>query len=160
MALPVPVSEAARLYETPVAFARVCLCGVETAIAFAGEKWVFLVHFPDAEVTPVSPVLCWGRARVLLVSTPLRCRASVKSWGCAQVVDGLFVRLLSRPLGVVRIRWGDLPPRLVRLRYRWCGCGAGGRWQGRVVLATRLEGGVRPAGVEVAAVPVGGGRAR
>ena len=60
MALPVPVSEAARLSETPVAFARVCLCGVETAIAFAGEKWVFLVHFPDAEVTPVSPVLCWG----------------------------------------------------------------------------------------------------
>ena len=106
MALPVPVSEAARLYETPVAFARVCLCGVETAIAFAGEKWVFLVHFPDAEVTPVSPVLCWGRAMVLLVSTSPRCRASVKSWGCAQVVDGLFVRLLSRPLGVVRIRWG------------------------------------------------------
>ena len=60
MALPVPVSEVARLSETPVAFARVCLCGVETAIAFAGEKWVFLVHFPGAEVTPVSPVLCWG----------------------------------------------------------------------------------------------------
>ena len=60
MALPVPVSEAARLPETPVAFARVCLYGVETAIAFAGEKWVFLVHFPGAEVTPVSPVLYWG----------------------------------------------------------------------------------------------------
>ena len=56
MALPVPVSEASRLSETPVAFARVCLCGVETAIAFAGEKWVFLVHFPGAEVMPVSPV--------------------------------------------------------------------------------------------------------
>lgn len=27
-------------------------------------------------------------------------------WGCAQVVDGLFIWLLSRPLGVVRIRWG------------------------------------------------------
>jgi len=60
VALPVPVSEAARLPETPVAFARVCLYGVETAIAFAGEKWVFLVHFPGAEVTPVSPVLYWG----------------------------------------------------------------------------------------------------
>ena len=139
--------------ETPVAFARVCLCGVETAIAFAGEKWVFLVHFPGAEVMPVSPVLCWGRAVVLLVSMSPRCRASVKSWGCAQVVDGLFVRLLSRPLGVVRIRWGDLPPRLVWLRCRWVaagpgstgrptggrreacwaggGCGAGGRWQGQ-----------------------------
>ena len=62
MALLVPVSEVARLPETPVAFARVCLCGVETAIAFAGEKWVFLVHFSGAEVTPVSPVLCWGGA--------------------------------------------------------------------------------------------------
>lgn len=60
MALSVPVGEGARLSETPVAFARVCLCGVETTIAFAGEKWVFLVHFPGAEVTPVSPVLCWG----------------------------------------------------------------------------------------------------
>ena len=27
-------------------------------------------------------------------------------WACAQVVDGLFMRLLSRPLGAVRIRWG------------------------------------------------------
>ena len=77
---------------------------------------------------------------------------------------------------------GDLPPRLVWLRHWWCGCGAGGRWQGQVVraarleggarpagvevaatpvvMAARLEGGARPAGVEVAAVPVGGGRAR
>ena len=137
MALPVPVSEVARLSETPVAFARVCLCGVETAIAFAGEKGVFLVHFPGAEVTPVSPVLCWGRAVVLLVSTSPRCRASVKSWGCAHVVDGSFMRLLSRPLGVVRIRWGIC-------RRGWCGCGAGGWRQGQV---------------KVAAVPVGGGRA-
>ena len=125
--------------ETLVAFARVCLCGVETAIAFAGEKWVFLVHFPGAEVTPVSPVLCWGRAVVLLVSTSPRCRASVKSWGCAHVVDGSFMRLLSRPLGVVRIRWGIC-------RRGWCGCGAGGRRQGQVVRAARLEGGARPAG--------------
>ena len=45
MALPVPVSEAARLSETTVAFARVCLCGVETVIAFAGLTWVFFVCF-------------------------------------------------------------------------------------------------------------------
>ena len=187
--------------ETPVAFARVCLCGVETAIAFAGEKWVFLVHFPGAEVTPVSPVLCWGRAVVLLVSTSPRCRASVKSWGCAQVVDGLFMRLLSRPFGVVRIRWGiyrrgwcvcgiggvaAVPVGGGSARWRWLrcrwvaagpgstsrptggwheacwvgGCGAGGWRQGQVVRAARLEGGARPAGVEVAAVPMGGGRAR
>lgn len=104
--------------ETPVAFARVCLCGVETAIAFAGEKWAYLVQFLGAEVTPVSPVLCWGRAVVLLVSTSPRCRASVKSWGCAHVVDGSFMRLLSRPLGVVRIRWG-----ICRRGWcRRCGC--------------------------------------
>ena len=75
MALPVPVSEVARLSETPVAFARVCLCGVETAIAFAVEKWVFLVHFSGAEVMPVSRLPCWGRAVVLLVSTSPRCCA-------------------------------------------------------------------------------------
>ena len=131
MVLPVPVNEAARLSETPVAFARVCLCGVETAIAFAGENWVFLVHFPGAEVMPVSPVLCWGRAVVLLVSTSPRCRASVKSWVCAQVVDGLFVRLLSRPLGVVRIRWGFAAEAgvavasVVWLRRRWVAAGPG-----------------------------------
>ena len=39
------------------------------------------------------------------------------------------------------------------------GCGAGGRWQGRQRTAARLEGGARPAGVEAAAAPVGGGRA-
>ena len=108
---------------------------------------------------PVSTVLCWGRAVVLLVSTSPRCRASVKSWGCAHVVDGSFMRLLSRPLGVVRIRW-----RICRRgwcgygaggwrQHRWVaagvgegGCGAGGRWRGQVVLAARLEGGARPAG--------------
>ena len=50
-------------------------------------------------------------------------------WGCAQVVDGLFMRLLSRPLGVVRIRWGICRP-------GWCGCGGGcrslrSRWRPR-----------------------------
>ena len=48
---------------------------------------------------------------------------------CAQVVDGLFMRLLSRPLGVVRIRWGIC-------RRGWCGCGGGcrsirSRWRHR-----------------------------
>ena len=37
-------------------------------------------------------------------------------WACAHVVDGLFMRLLSRPLRVVRLRWGDLAPRLVWMR--------------------------------------------
>ena len=42
------------------------------------------------------------------------------NWACVQVVDGLFMRLLSRPLGVVRIRWGICRP-------GWCGCGGGCR---------------------------------
>ena len=43
-------------------------------------------------------------------------------WGCAQVVDGLFMRLLSRPLGAVRIRWG-----ICRRGWCACGCSAGVR---------------------------------
>lgn len=42
--------------------------GVETAIAFAGDKWVFFVHFSGAEVLPVSTVAVQGRALVLVVS--------------------------------------------------------------------------------------------
>ena len=59
----------ARLNETAIAFARLYPCGSETAIAFAGAKWVFLVQFLGAEVMPVSAVPCRGRAVVLLVST-------------------------------------------------------------------------------------------
>ena len=66
---PGPVGHVARLSETIVAFARLCLCGIETAIAFAGEKWAFLVHFSRAEVMPVSVVPCCGCAVVSLVST-------------------------------------------------------------------------------------------
>ena len=67
-----------RLSETGGTFARSFPCGVETVIAFAGEKWVFLVRFSVAEVSLVSTsprgcVLCakkfaprglmWVRAR-------------------------------------------------------------------------------------------------
>ena len=47
-------------YETAIAFARLYLCGIETAIAFSGGKWAFLVQFVGAEVMPVSAVPCWG----------------------------------------------------------------------------------------------------
>ena len=40
--------------ETIVAFARWCLCGTETAIAFAGENWAFLVQLSGAVVMSVS----------------------------------------------------------------------------------------------------------
>ena len=64
-----PVGQVARLSETPVAFDRLFLRGFETAIAFADEKWAFLVQFVGAKVMAVSAVPCWGRAVVVLVST-------------------------------------------------------------------------------------------
>ena len=66
---PGAVGQVGRLSETVIAFARLYPCGIETVIAFAGEKWAFLVHFACAEVMPVSAVHCWGRAVVLVVST-------------------------------------------------------------------------------------------
>ena len=61
--------------------------------------------------------------------TPYKINLPKSLWGCAQVVDVLFMRLLSRPLGVVRIRWG-------LCRRGWCGCGGGcrslrSRWRPR-----------------------------
>ena len=76
---------AAWLSETPVAFARWYMCGTETAIAFAGEKWAFLVQFSGAKVMAVSAVPCWGRAVVLLVSTS----------PCFCVLCAMFVALLA-----------------------------------------------------------------
>ena len=51
-----PVDQAARSPETGVAFARSYARGVETAIAFAGEKKLYFVHFSVAVVPAVS---CW-----------------------------------------------------------------------------------------------------
>ena len=55
--------EVGRWFETVIAFACLCLWGIETAVAFAGEKWAFLVQFVGAEVMPVSVVPCWGASR-------------------------------------------------------------------------------------------------
>ena len=57
---PGAVGQVDRWFETVIAFARLYPCGIETAIAFAVEKWVFLVQFLGAEVMPVSAVPCWG----------------------------------------------------------------------------------------------------
>ena len=54
--------------ETAIAFARMHLYGIETVIAFAGEKWVFLVRFWVAEASSVSMVAVLGRALVMVVS--------------------------------------------------------------------------------------------
>ena len=68
LALPLPVGIGKLSRETGVAFARSYVGGVETAIAFAGEKWAFLVQLSGAEVLSVSPVAVQGRAVVLSVS--------------------------------------------------------------------------------------------
>ena len=51
---PGPVGQVAWLAETPIAFARWYLCGIETAIAFADAKSVFLAQFLGAVVLVVS----------------------------------------------------------------------------------------------------------
>ena len=71
-----PCRPGVRLSETAIAFAHSCSCGIETPVAYAGAKWVFLVQCSGAEVMSVSVVPCWGRAVVLLVSTSPCCRAS------------------------------------------------------------------------------------
>ena len=68
MTQPELASQAARLSETPVAFAGAGRASTETAIAFAGAKWAFSVQFSGAEVMPVSMVAVWGRALVMVVS--------------------------------------------------------------------------------------------
>ena len=50
--------EVVRWAETVIALACLCRCGIETAIAFVGEKWAFLLQFSGAEVLPVSVVPC------------------------------------------------------------------------------------------------------
>ena len=54
--------------ETGIAFARDGRAPIETAIAFAGEKWVFFVHFSVAEASSVSTLAVQGRALVMVVS--------------------------------------------------------------------------------------------
>lgn len=46
--------------ETAVAFARSRPCGVETGVAFAGEKWLIIVRFPFTDVSLVSMVAVQG----------------------------------------------------------------------------------------------------
>ena len=93
-----PCRPGGRLSETGVAFAHVWLCGVETGIAFVGEKWVFLVRFLGAVVMPVSAVCCCGCAVVLLVSMSPWCRVwcAKKFAQRAQIgPNSAFLRLLG-----------------------------------------------------------------
>ena len=100
-----PVGELAWLSETLVAFARLCLCGFETAVAFAGEKWAFLVQFSGAKVMAVSAVPSWGRAVVLLVSTS----------PCFCVLCAKFVALL----GLMWVRARKSSPCVLTMAKSW-----------------------------------------
>ena len=60
--------------ETGVAFARVGRASTETAVALAGEKWVFLVRFSVALVMAVSRWSASVPAEVSLVSKSARGR--------------------------------------------------------------------------------------
>ena len=117
-----PCRPGGRLSETCVAFAHVWLCGVETGIAFACEKWVFLVRFLGAVVMPVSAVRCWGCAVVLLVSMSPWCRV----W-CAT----MFAR---RRCVIAKVR--ESSPSALKLApiRRFCACWASFlrrcRWRG------------------------------
>ena len=65
---PCPAGQVVRLSETGVAFARSYVRGVETVIAFAGEKRAILVRFSVAVVLLVSMVAVQGCAVVMGVS--------------------------------------------------------------------------------------------
>ena len=87
----------ARLSETGVAFACSCPCGVETLVAFAGEKWVFFVRFSVAEVLSVSTVAVQGRAEVMAVSRwPAVAVAEVLSVSTVAVHGRAMVMVVSR----------------------------------------------------------------
>ena len=103
---PGPVGQVARLSETIVAFARLFLRGFETAIAFADEKWAFLVQFVGAKVMAVSAGPCWVRAVVLLVSPS----------PCFCVLCAIFFVLL----GLMRVRARKSSPCVLTMAKNWC----------------------------------------
>ena len=117
-----PCRPGGRLSETGVAFAHVWLCGVETGIAFACEKWVFLVRFLGAVVMPVSAVRCWGCAVVLLVSMSPWCRV----W-CAR-------KFARRRCVIAKVRKSSPSALNLAQLQRFCACwrvfSRGCRWRG------------------------------
>ena len=92
---------------------------VETAIAFAGEEWAFLLRFLGAEVMPVSMVAVEGRAVVMVVSR----------WPISVVVAVLLVSKSARGcvlcakkfalLGPVRTRARKSSPSVLRKAKNW-----------------------------------------
>ena len=119
--------QAARLSETPVAFAGTGRASTETVIAFAGEKWAFLMRFPGAVVMVVSMVAVQGRAVVMVVSclpasvvteVSLVARSSPVEWCNRFVSFGLGYALSWSGVSSCWVGWGvsrDLV-RMSRLR--------------------------------------------
>ena len=77
---------AERLSETGVAFARAGSAPTETAIAFAGEKWAFLMRFSVAVVMAVSRWPASAVAEVMAVSR----------WPASAVAEVMAVSQLPR----------------------------------------------------------------
>ena len=92
--------------ETGVAFARSYVGGVETAIAFAGAKWVFLACFSVAEVLSVSTVVVDGRAKAMAVSC----------WPASAVAEVSLVSISPRRCALCAKKFALLGP--VRTRAR------------------------------------------
>ena len=90
---PGPVDQVGRLSETVIAFAGAGRASTETAVAFAGAKWPFLVQLSGAEVMVVSMVGVQGRAVVLLVSMSPCCLAScAKKFSLRGLVVGVSAK--------------------------------------------------------------------
>ena len=89
--------------ETAITFARAGRAPIETAVAFAVEKWVFLAWFSVAEVMVVSMVAVWGRAVVMAVSmVAVQGRAVVMVVSCWPEPVAVEVSLVaSSPRGCV-----------------------------------------------------------
>ena len=113
---PGPVDQAVRFLETPVAFARSCLCGVETAITFAGENRAVLMRLLVAVVTVVSTVAVQGRAVVLLVSiSPRRRVLRAKEFTLlGLMVDASAKKFAQRTTNAPKMAFYGVPGELCR----------------------------------------------
>ena len=96
LALPPPRGIASLSRETAIAFACAGRAPIETGIAFAGEKWVFFVHFSVAVVSSVSTLAVQGRALVMAVSCwPASAGAEASSVSMLAVQGRALVMVVS-----------------------------------------------------------------
>ena len=122
--------------ETGVAFARAGRAPIETAVAFAVEKWVFLAWFSVAEVMVVSMVAVWGRAVVMAVSmVAVQGRAVVMVVSCWPASVAAEVSLVAKsPRAGSRARKSSPSARKMAQNRRLVACWA------RLFAETPLEG--------------------